>query len=171
MLKNNSKGAKEYIEKIVAEPYDMKIDRITLYEVEKLTSDSGLRGLFYYKIKTISEKDSKVILDVDDGVRKICDTIGDTKYRYLTQCIGFMFDYSKDLMEQSGVKQLSVTVYTTQKSLCFSFTQPIGKDNLAFTKENDYSFFIKDLIQRNIDFKRNETIIDSIYTQTLEIRI
>lgn len=166
-----SPNVEAYIEQIYQDSASYNIDVFILKEVEKITSNGGLKGLFYYKIKTLFDKEIKVTLDIDDKVRKTCDLIQNENYKCLTQALGCMFDYSKFLLQESHVKQMSITMYTDQKHLYVAFTHPIGENNLPFTSENEYHFFLKDLLQRHLNFKRNETILDGIYTQTLEIRI
>ena len=170
ILQEQGEKEQSYLAKILKE--DISDLNGYLWEQLQKLQKCGLMGLFYYKINELQQKQIHTNMSIDFKEEdKVFQTIQDKKLNELARYLFHMFEYSTYLLEKTNVNQMNINAYHDRKNIYFSFTHPIGKNNLCYVQPNEKSLLLKEIIQKNLHFSRKEEIIYGIYTQTLIVHI
>lgn len=143
----------------------------------------GLKGLIYYKINEMTNKDIKVNLDVAESLNKksLWKTYSDNSHD-ISKIIGVYIDNAIEAASESEEKVIEVQFYLENENiiLCLgnTFTGEVDLtkiDNEGYsTKGNNRGYGLplaKDLLTKHSDILLAErTIIDNYYVQKLIIK-
>ncbi len=168
LLQDQGEKGQSYLDKILRE--DISNLNGYLWEQLQKLQKGGLMGLFYYKINELQQKQIHTNMSIDFKEEdKVFQTIEGKKLNELASYLFYMFEYSTYLLEKTNENQININGYHDKKNIYFSFTHPIGKNNLYYVQPNEKSLLLKEMTQQY--FSRKEEIIDGVYTQTLILRI
>lgn len=171
LLQDQGTEGQSYITKILKEDTISGLNAYLWEQLQKLKK-CGLMGLFYYKINILQQKNIHINMSIE--LKEEDEIFQMTQEKKLNELAGYlfqMFEYSTYLLEKTSVNQININAYRDKKNIYFSFTHPIGKNNLCYVQSNEKSMLLKESIQRNLLFNRKEEIIDGVYTQTLILHI
>ncbi len=180
MAKKNNKDIVLYIDSIIKERH---LDSDTfIYKTNKIPS-GGLRGLIYYKVLLMKEKNINVELEIDNTIKKInFDGIGTELNRDLCRIMGVMIDNAIEAVASLEDKYIKIVMNYDGNEFKTSISNNIigtidisNIDNPGYTtKENGHGYglsLVKQLIEKNNRITNKRKIDNMIFTQIIIVKI
>lgn len=180
MLSDNNDKVKEYISNLLETK--LTDDEELLYKTKKLPI-GGLQGLIYQKLLLMKEKNINVNLGVSNHLNKIFfEKISSETNYHLCTTVGVILDNAIEAVESLKSKNIGISVYNEKDHLIITISNNFeGSIDLNKIDERGYStkgkgrgyglYLVKQILDRNNDFKLEREIIGNVFKQKLKIKI
>ena len=179
MITKKDENVSEYIDSIIYTQYKdnealmMKTNRIPL---------GGLRGLIYYKILTMKDKNINVNLDIDRGLRNMNSNIIPVNINQeLCKIVGVFLDNAIQAVETLNEKRINILLSYDEKLIIkisnnYSGNIDLDKiDNKGYTtkgRNHGYGLsLVKNILKRNSNFINEREFNGKMFSQIIKLKI
>ena len=178
-LANNNDKLVEYINNTIKESTNTH----SSYFISQLNKfpDGGIKGLLYYKLSIMDDKNIKCQIDVEHGVKTKLKNLKLTMYNNITKILGVLLDNAIDASVKSKNKEIIILVTKQKDIVSFSISNTykgiINKNKIGtgYTSKgfnHGYGLrLVNDIIRENYRLKIKNSISDTYYSTTLIIEI
>lgn len=135
-----NKNTKEY-NKILEEMLESYKTKRTFRGIYELPS--GLKGLFYYKIYDMKNKNIEVFMNVSDKMVKNLDELSSKTLSRLCKILGILLDNAREAAEKSKEKLVVIDAYKENNELIVYIENTMCKEKLDINKLKEKGFSTK----------------------------
>lgn len=179
MIKKGDKNLEKYIDSIILEKKED--DEDFLYKTNIIPS-GGLRGLVYYKILSMKEKNINVSLNINNKIRKVSlEQMGINMNKDLCKIIGVILDNAIQAVENLKQKNIDIEMNCNDKAMIiivsnnFEGNLDLGKiDSIGYTTKgagHGYGLaLMKQLIEKNSVIENKKNIYGNTFSQKIIIK-
>lgn len=135
-IKNrNSKEYEKVLEEII-DSYKSKKSYKGLYDLP-----SGLKGLFYYKLYDMKNKNIEVFMNVSDQAIKKLDSLNPKLLSKTCKILGTLLDNASEAAEQAKDKLVVIDIYEEENDIVLYIENTMNKEkiNINILKEKGFS--------------------------------
>ena len=180
LVKSNKKEALLYIDSLLETK--LKEDKSLAMKIAKVPS-GGLRGLIYYKLLTIKEKNIDCYVEVSKNVSKNILAKQDIELvQAFYKIVGVFLDNAIEALEESKKKIFLIELFVENKSLNIvisnEYTNSIAFKNLGnfriTTKGDNHGYglqLVKELVNSHPELSNNTEIIGNLFVQKLSMKL
>lgn len=180
MIKKGDKNLEKYIDSIILEKKED--DEDFLYKTNIIPS-GGLRGLVYYKILSMKEKNVNVSLNINNKIRKVnLEKMGINMNKDLCKIIGVILDNAIQAVENLKQKNIDIEMNCNDKEMIiivsnnFEGNLDLGKiDSIGYTTKgagHGYGLaLMKKLIEKNSVIENKKNIYGNTFSQKIIVKI
>lgn len=180
MIDKKERNISEYIESIIDTQY--KDNDTVIMKTNRIPS-GGLRGLIYYKILTMKDKNIQYSLEVDRSLNELnFDSIPVKTNQELCKIVGVFLDNA--IQAVSNLKKKTINVYLGYEKDCliieisnnYSGTIDLDKiDNKGYTtKGSGHGYglsLVKSILKNNDSFINDRKVNRRIFSQIIKLKI
>lgn len=143
---------------------------------------SGLKGMFYYKIYEMQDKNITVVINISDEAIKVLDRLNEKDLSKLCKILGIILDNAKDAALISKDKIVVIDVYDDDKSVIIYIENTFDDKNvdMAKLKEKGFStkgknrgyglYLVDKLLSKNKKIFLNQHIENKNFISIIEIK-
>lgn len=135
-----NKNTKEY-NKILEEMLESYKTKRTFKGIYELPS--GLKGLFYYKIYDMKNKNIEVFMNVSDKMVKDLDELSSKTLSRLCKILGILLDNAREAAEKAKDKLVIIDAYKENNELIIYIENTMSKEKLDINKLKEKGFSTK----------------------------
>lgn len=180
MIDSDNKKAIDYINKMIETTYE---DDNNLYLKVSSIPLGGLRGLIYYKLLTMQNKNIKFILNVDKDINKnIFDNVDIELLQNLCKIVGVFLDNAIEAVIENENKVINIEIYKETKSFVISISNEykncidfelLGKNKYSSKGEGRGSGLqlVEKIIKENPSLTNEKVIIGDLFIQKIKMQI
>lgn len=180
MINKKDPKINDYIDSIISEKVEDNED--LLYKTNIIPS-GGLKGLVYYKILSMKEKNIEVSLNISLKVRKInFEKLGINLNKDLCKIMGVILDNSIQAVQDLDTKKISIDMnycdnnFTISVSNNFRGNLDLSKiDDMGYTTKGDGHGYglslVKKIIGENENLENKREINSNVFTQKIIVKV
>lgn len=139
----------------------------------------GLKGLLYFKLADIDKMEIKLALIIGKKLSKL-EKVNPGIYKEIVKIIGVYLDNAIEAAIKAKEKRIEIEIYEQGNQLNFIISNTYN-DKILVSKLGDVGYsskgknrgyglaFVKDVLERNKNFKEKRDITKNIYSVTLTI--
>ncbi len=179
-INKNNKKAIEYVDQLL----DISKKDINYNWLTKLNNipSGGLKGLIYYKVSQMQEKNIEVYIDISNNLEKKENWVTCDKYlRDISRVIGVYIDNAIEAAIHANKKYVIIEAELVDKDIVFSFSNTYSGsvdisniDSAGFStkgKGKGYGLsLVKDIINKNDNLEQQREINGIYFVQKLIIK-
>lgn len=168
----------EYLDSIIEDTKNTK----STYLISQLNRfpDGGIKGLLYYKLSIMEEKNIKFNIYCDESVKRKAKNLTSDQMKNVTKILGVLLDNAIDECNNVNDKVIDISLVGKRGKLLFNISNPIIDDKnvkkfgTGFTtkgKGHGYGLqLVKDIIETNEYIDYECEILSQSYVTTLIIK-
>ena len=180
MIDSDNKKAIDYINKMIETTYE---DDNNLYLKVSSIPLGGLRGLIYYKLLAMQNKNIKFILNVDKDIKKnIFDKVDTGLLQNLCKVVGVFLDNAIEAVMTNENKVINIEMYKENNYFIISISNEykncidfelLGKKKYSSKGENRGSGLqlVEKIIKENPCLTNEKIIIGDLFIQKIKMHI
>ena len=176
-IKNkNSKEYNELLDSLIDNSSNRGIKIKNIYNLP-----SGLKGIFYYKLYGLENKNYNININVSKLISKSIEKISHDNYTILYRVVGIILDNAIEAASLTTNKIINVDIYKENNSVVIEISNSYkGEIDLNKINNKDYStkgegrglglYIINNLIKNNDNISLNQEIIDDIFCSKIIVK-
>lgn len=176
---NKNENAIEYIDSLVDNHY--KDSDELIMKTNRIPS-GGLKGLIYYKMLIMKDRNIKMSLEVNSSVNKInFSSISTNTNQELCKIVGVFLDNAIQEVENLNDKNINIIVENEKNNLIIKISNNYGYSNINnvgekgyTTKGNGHGYglrLVKNIIDNNKMFEHKMEINGKVFSQIVMLKI
>lgn len=126
----------KYLDHIIGEVKEIKESNI-LQQLDSIP-DGGIKGLMYYKLSVMKEKDIKSSIYIEKGIKKHLQKLTVSEYTIITKCLGVFLDNAIEANETLLNKLIHIEAYIEENKVILNIINNYSRKRKYIIPKNKY---------------------------------